>query len=360
MYLKKIILLSAAAVSLLCAVYSSAASEAAKDAMKLCAAVLAPSLFPFFVCANLLLSLGAADTLSKRVGKIMKPVFGVNSTGALPLILGLISGYPCGAMVTCKMYRFGSLSKNEAERLLAFTNNAGPMFIISAVGSELFGNPKIGFLIYFSHVAGALFCGASLSFFSKHDDIPAQKFEPVRESALSAVPDAAKSIITLCGYVVFFSVILALLKKLGIIDLFCRALCAAGVEQGCARMLSGGIFEITNGIFSSGCKNIPCIAALISLGGVSVLLQTISFAAKSGLSLKYYIAGKLLCGGYAAATAKCLLRLFPVSVKTFAPAAVYEQSPYMYFGAALLSVFPLIFLLFPNKRHNKERSFYEI
>ena len=348
--MRKLILFFAAALALLTALFSSAASSAALEAMRLCAAVLVPSLFPFFVCANLLLSLGAADLLSKGVGKIMKPVFRVSPAGALPLILGLISGYPCGAMVTCKMYDSGSLSKNDAERLLAFTNNAGPLFIISAIGNGLWGQPKIGLLIYISHIAGAVLSGAVLSFFAKNTSFHGGTYRGVQKSGLNAVPDAAKSIITLCGYVVFFSVILAILKTLGFISLFSRLLCAFGVEHSCAEMLSGGVLEMTSGIFSSGCHNIPCIAALISFGGCSVLLQTASFAGKSGLSLKYYMVGKLLCGGFAAAISQLLLKYFPLTIKTFAPAAVYETSPYMYFAVALLCAFPLIFLLFPSRK----------
>ncbi|MBO4897842.1 MAG: hypothetical protein J5590_06060 [Clostridia bacterium] len=348
--MRKIILILSAAGALLCALFSPAVSAAALDAAKLCASVLAPSLFPFFVCANLLLSLGGAEILSKGAGRIMRPLFCVRDKGALPLILGLISGYPCGAVVTCKMYDAGSLSKNEAERLMAFSNNAGPMFIISAVGNGLFGNSQVGFLIYLSHVAGAFLCGITLSFFAKKEKTSVQKYKNRHTGASDAVPNAVMSILNLSGYVIFFSVILAIMKSLGFIDFLCRILCAFGTERKCAEMLSSGIFEITSGLFSSGCKNIPCAAALISIGGASVFLQTMSFAAKSGLSLKYYIAGKLFSGGAAAATARLLLRVFPVSVKTFAPAAVFETSPYMYFAAALLLSFPLIFLFFPDRR----------
>lgn len=348
--MKYILVFFAAAAALLTALFSSVATSAAREAINLCVTVLAPSLFPFFVCANLLVSLGAANLMSNCLGKIMKPVFKVSSAGAMPLILGLISGYPCGAMVTCKMYERGNFSKNEAERLLAFTNNAGPLFIISSLGASLLGSSAIGALIYVSHIAGALICGVALSFFGEAGGKDKKKYVTVSGGALEAVPDAAKSIITLCGYVVFFSVLLSLMRKLQITALISNILCFFGTERSCAEMISGGVLEMTSGIFMSGCRNIPCITALVSFGGVSVLLQTFSFAKKNGLSLKYYITGKVLCGGFSAAVSALLLHFFPLSAQTFAPAAVYEQSPYMYFAAALLCAFPLIFMLFPSRR----------
>ena len=348
--MKYFLIFSAAALSLMIAAMPSVAASAARDALNLCSAVLIPSLFPFFVCANLLLSLGAATLFSKGAGKIMMPVFKVSSAGALPLVLGLISGYPCGAMITCKMYETGSLSKNEAERLMAFTNNAGPLFIISSIGLSLLGSPKTGVLIYLSHISGAILCGVLLSFFGKRANDKSSKYKAPSRPASEAVPDAAKSIITLCGYVIFFSVLLSLLNKLQITAFLRSVMCFFGVEYSCAEMISGGILEITSGIFMSGCRNIPCITALVSFGGISVLLQTLSFAKKSGLSMKYYIIGKILSGGFSAAAAHLLLRFFPLTLKTFAPAAVYEQSPYMYFAAALICIFPLIFVLFPKRR----------
>ena len=53
--------------------------------------------------------------------------------GSFPFIMGIISGYPVGAKIVCNMRSEGKLSKVEAERLLSFTNNSGPLFIIGTV-----------------------------------------------------------------------------------------------------------------------------------------------------------------------------------------------------------------------------------
>ncbi len=53
--------------------------------------------------------------------------------GAYAFIMGIISGYPVGASIVTEFRNSGECSKAEAERLLSFTNNSGPLFIIGTV-----------------------------------------------------------------------------------------------------------------------------------------------------------------------------------------------------------------------------------
>ncbi len=63
--------------------------------------------------------------------------------GAYAFIMGIISGYPVGAKIVTEFRKNGDCSRAEAERLLAFTNNSGPLFIIGTVGISMFGNTLI-------------------------------------------------------------------------------------------------------------------------------------------------------------------------------------------------------------------------
>lgn len=63
----------------------------------------------------------------------MKPLFNVPGEGAFPLIMGIISGYPVGAKIVTNFRKENICTKEEAERLLTFTNNSGPLFIIGTV-----------------------------------------------------------------------------------------------------------------------------------------------------------------------------------------------------------------------------------
>ena len=57
------------------------------------------------------------------------------------------------------------ITKSEANHLMLFINNCGPSFAISTVGGMMFGNVKIGGIIYLSHILSSMTIGIILSFF---------------------------------------------------------------------------------------------------------------------------------------------------------------------------------------------------
>ena len=51
-----------------------------------------------------------------------------------------------------KIIDISKYTKEEAERMLAFSNNSGPLFILGTVGITLFANSTIGFLLLITHI----------------------------------------------------------------------------------------------------------------------------------------------------------------------------------------------------------------
>lgn len=333
-------------VTFLIALFPSVSSKCAQDAVNLCINVLIPSLFPFIVCANLLMSLGITEKMARFFSKFTLFLFKINGCCAFPFVMGLISGYPVGMMTCCKLYSQKKLSLNEANRLMMFVNNSGPIFIISAVGLGVFSNINIGIILYISHIAAAFSVGILSRFFS--DDKPsAATLTSSHSSPSNAVPESISSILTLCGYVIFFSVITGLLEKINILSSLSRLLSFTNLQKGDISLLSRGIFEITSALFSSEGASAEIAAFIISAGGISVLFQSMYFCRKSGLSVKPYIAGKILCGGFAALYCNLLLRLSPASVSVFSQTAENKLSlymPYLFIFSLICAVFLFIFL----------------
>lgn len=104
---------------------------AAKNGLALFAFSVLPTLFPFFVATELILKTNIINILGKVLTKFMKPIFNLPGESAIAIILGTISGYPIGAKIVCDLKKDKKISKIEAERLIAFTNNSGPLFIIA-------------------------------------------------------------------------------------------------------------------------------------------------------------------------------------------------------------------------------------
>lgn len=310
--MKKVFCIGIGTLALLFAFFPETVSYAAGEALSLCAHTLLPSLFPFFVCANVLLSLGVAEKTGELFSGITRRLFRVNGEGAAAIFLGFISGYPAGAVISGRLYKEGCITKSEAERLLGFTNNAGPLFILGTVGTMLYGSKAAGLVLYVSVMVASLLTGFCMRFY-KSSDFYAPKSGVHKEN--DPMGDAVSAVMTLSGYVVFFAVVLAFLENGGVIDAICRFFEMWGLGRGTASLLSMGIFEISTAAKKAD-GALPAMAALLSFGGISVLLQTASVIKKAGLSIKPYLIGKTLSATFSAVICTLILKVFPVTLKT--------------------------------------------
>ncbi len=277
-------------------VFSGLAAEGARQGLAICAATLAPSLFPFFVLANMLSSLGLPDILGDLFGGLMGRLFRVSPGGCQAFFLGLSGGYPLGASVTADLRREGRVSRQEAERLLAFCNNSGPAFIIGTAGG-VFHSPRAGLLLYLTHVLAAVTVGV---LFRPREDAPMPKKQPAPAQAVplgraltGAMSAALASTATVCGYVVLFSSLLGLLKPVLSLPPMAGALVLGFLELGSGVAAMAG----------QAAAPIPLAvtALLLGWGGLSVHCQTMGVLAGTDIRCARHLAGRALCGMFAAA-----------------------------------------------------------
>ena len=97
----------------------------------------------------------------------MKPIFNLPGVASFPFVMGLISGYPVGAKIVSDLYSNNLCTQKEAERMLAFTNNSGPLFIIGTVGCSFYSNTSIGILLLISHILSSICVGIILGIISR-------------------------------------------------------------------------------------------------------------------------------------------------------------------------------------------------
>jgi len=138
-------------------IFSSTNLIAAKNGLSLWAFSVVPSLLPFFFATELLSYTHIVSILGKFLNKFMRPIFNVPGEGSFALIMGIISGYPIGAKIVSNFKEQGICTPEECERLIAFTNNSGPLFIIGTVGISLFSSSLIGFKLFIVHILSCLF-----------------------------------------------------------------------------------------------------------------------------------------------------------------------------------------------------------
>ncbi len=268
--------------------------DAAKGALSLCANVLIPSLFVFFVLSSLLISLGFASIICRPLSHLMHPLFGVSGAGALCLVLGTISGYPLGASCVCDMYKNGALKKREAEKLLAFCNNSGPLFIIGCVGTSIYNSQKIGIMLYIIHVLSAISTGIILGLFSRTKsgrqthlgNISMHCTKPVGVMLKESISQSIENILLVCGYTVIFAVIISTLESL--------------VTSSPLSLLLCSLLEISTATQLIGISSLPLATKMIltslvmGFAGISVHLQVTGILSKTDLNTKTYFLGKAL------------------------------------------------------------------
>lgn len=284
------------AVLLLCR--ESVAAQGVRDGIDLCITSVIPALFPFFAASQLLVSLGAAEVLGRGAGPLFRRLFGIGGAGASAFLLGLIGGYPVGAKTTESLVRQGLLPPEDGALLLTFCNNAGPAFILGIAGSGVFQSPRAGVWLYLIHAAAATAVGLIFCFILKLNlkqkiagflqvsgpdcNFPAGPGGRPSPSPAAAFIGAVRGGVTamagVCGFVIFFLVVLRLAESF----------------LGPLPPLAAGFVELTNGILRLTADRAGFIsaAALLGWGGLSVHCQTAAVLSGSGVSLRWYLPAK--------------------------------------------------------------------
>ena len=312
-----------------CLADAGAVRDSVAEALALCARSVVPSLFPFLVASSALLALGFGELAAPWLAGLMEPLFRVPGAGSAALVLGLVGGYPIGAKTAADLYRENLVSREEAERLLAFCNNSGPAFILGVVGAGVFASSRVGVLLYLAHAAASICIGILFRFYKagptarreerqSRPQFHAQRFTTAFTGSIKI---SFLSTLNICAFVVFFTVVIQLLIRSGFLpglaQVLGTVLAPFGLTPEWAQRLLTGALEISSGVWTlsgDGTLSGKLILAAFMLGwaGISVHCQVLSFIGGSGLSVGTYLVGKLLHGGLSALFIAVLVRLFPL------------------------------------------------
>lgn len=252
----------------------------AGDGLQLAITVVVPSLFPFIFLSTL-----SAHSIGSRNITVLRPLeklCGMPIGSGSLLLLGLCGGYPVGAQCVARAYTQGTLTKQDAQRLLGFCNNAGPSFIFGMVGGIL-KDIRLCWFLWLGQILSAILVGAIL---------PGKSAESCRltPSRKNSVTQTLESTVYICskiaGWVILFRVALSVAEKWFLHRLpvlWCTAV--------------AGLLELSNGcvrlqyIDTEWLRFLLC-GAMLAFGGICVHLQTKSVV--GSLSIKFLLLGKVM------------------------------------------------------------------
>ena len=112
--------------------------EASKSGLHMWWQIVFPSLLPFLILSELLISFGVVSFLGVILEPLMRPFFRVPGVGGFVWAMGLASGFPAGAKFTARLRLEKQLTRIEGERLVCFTNSSNPLFIFVAISVGFF------------------------------------------------------------------------------------------------------------------------------------------------------------------------------------------------------------------------------
>ncbi len=304
------------------------ALEASIRGLNLWWEVVFPSLLPFFIAAELLISFGVVKFIGVLFEPIMRPLFNIPGVGSFGWMMGMASGYPTGAKIASRLREQNQLSKVEAERLVSFTNNSSPLFIFGAISVGFFHDAKLGVLLATCHYVGNTLVGMSMRFYGRKNEhrttdknkkvsLKRAFFEmhetrlkdkrPFGEILGDAILNSIKSLVMVGGFIVLFSVLIKILFLVGvstfIANIFALLLSFLTLPAEYALPFFSGLFEITIGAdmiskvtTDTLLQQAILVSFILGFNGFSVQAQVASILAKTDISFTPYFFARILHG----------------------------------------------------------------
>lgn len=299
--------------------------------LKLFITSILPTMFPFMVICNMLMYIDGISLYSKILGPFLCKPLRLKKVCSFPIVVSYLCGYPLGAKYSSDLYNSNAIDKFEFSRLINIASNIGPLFLIAAVGTSMLGNSTLGYLLLIPSYLSSILIGFLTYKKKDSKDNSLESLESsnqilnIGEAIKKSIENACLTLLTLAGYVVIFSVIIAIIKNSLLVNFFLKKLSDTfSISFVFLESLLLGSIEITNGcniISSSNLSmqlKLSLISFLSSFGGLSIIAQTYSFFYKSNISLKRYFSLKLLQGVISFIIMYIISFFIPLPTTTFA------------------------------------------
>ncbi len=270
------------------------------DGMRIGALTVLPSTFPFMIISDLYCTYGYPERIGV-LGILTERVLHLPKKSVRAILLGNLAGFPIGAKIAAELYTGGGVDKENAEKLIAYSNNPSIPFVVACVGGTLFNDIKIGvfllIIIYISTILTAIIYRGRKTYMQYSDDISNHTF-----SFVSSVKSAGLSAISILSFIVTFYVLISVIRMY--------------IQNGYILSIIASIMELASAVTITSSLTmpisfkIPIVAFALGFGGISVMMQTAIFTSVCSLSLVPYLKIKLTEGLLSALLAFLTFPLF--------------------------------------------------
>lgn len=301
-------------------VFSPQAKSGAYNGLLLAENTIIPSLTPLLIIFLLVMKTGAKDAVARLFGSFCRRIFNLPSVCFPAILLGLIGGYPTGALLTRELFESEEIDAIQAKRMMCFNFSGGCGFIITAVGVCTLGSKRAGYILFFSNVIASLIIGVALSFTQKRTKQGFYSYTTAVAPAdvlTQAVGSAVNSVLNITAFIILFSAVGSIFKFPDVLL---------------------PLIEITSGICAKSRFSLPLTSAFLSFGGLCIHFQILDVLKKIQMKYIDFLLFRLLSAGVSYLVTAGLIRLFPVDVSVFSSSSVPVEFSSVNVGLSLLMI----------------------
>lgn len=304
--------------------------DGAINGILICGRIIIPSLFPFTVCVVFLLKSGVLSKLT-FASPVFRFLFGISAEQFAVVLLSFIGGYPIGAKLIDQCVSQKNVSKKNAGIMLNYCVNAGPAFIIGAVGVGFLSNKSIGYVLFFSHIFASIVLCFISRFFIDGNNINTKintKSIPLTDNFTQSTAEAASTLFNISAFVILFSTINSYITYFSAKYPILKNILY--------------ISEVTNGI--SHTNNIYLISFILGFGGICVWCQIFSCVRNLKINYFMFILSRLFHGFLSIIFTKLLLNITKTSAPVFSAGKVQGYAMLYSTPALTISMISLIII----------------
>lgn len=264
-----------------------------------------PTLFPFLIITGLLIRTHAVNLISAAAGPVLGPLFGISPNASFAVLGGFLCGYPMGAKIASDLVTEGHIEHREGAYLLSFCNNTSPMFILSYVVWQSLEDKSLALPSILILYASPVLSSFLFRRFYRHRAVHSGQREVLhsdnhcstanspgnKDSFLKildqCIMDSCETITKVGGYIIVFSILLALLQTLPVNSLLWNGILLPSME------ITAGVKMTAGTMFAFPLRYVLTMA-LTSFGGLCAAFQTQCMVQKSDFPMLPYIIEKLI------------------------------------------------------------------
>lgn len=298
------------------------------------------------------------DYFKKYFNIITKFLFYLPGSAFPAIILSMIGGYPVGAICVKKLLENKEINQEQFNRLLRFTINSGPGFVINFLGFSILKNQFLGNIILFSQILTSILIGIISGVFSrvKHQKFYQKNIKNIynntklSEVFVDTVSETSSNIINICFIVIIFTCLIFIINYL---NLFKKL-------DNNTIFLIQSFLEITSGIcFLKNNFVLPeIISFMINYGGLCTHFQIVSILKNTNFNYINFNVFRIISSCISTVITKILLNYFEIYVPTFLSNInnnfIITENKINIFGNIFLFMFCIYFTLCINNKNYKK------